>query len=140
MTPVELSTLHHKCFSRPRPWSPNEFKHLLESCFLVERANAFLLGRFIFDDAEILTLAVSPSERRKGVASLLVKDFLLRATKQGVNRVTLEVAEDNLPALALYYSFSFVSIGRREGYYKSTNQQNNVAALVLSCDLSLTKK
>ena len=140
MTPVELSTLHHKCFSRPRPWSPDEFKKLLESCFLVERSNAFLLGRFIFDDAEILTLAVSPSKRRKGVASLLVKEFFLKAKEQGIRRVTLEVAEDNLPALALYNSFPFINIGRREGYYKSINQQNNVAALVLSCELPLTNQ
>ena len=138
MTPVELSTLHHKCFTRPRPWSPDEFKQLMQSCFLIERSNAFLLGRFIFDDAEILTLAVSPSERRKGVASLLVKEFLLKAKEQGIRRVTLEVAEDNLPALTLYNSFLFIKIGRREGYYKSINQQNNVAALILSCDLPQT--
>ena len=140
MTPEELSTLHHKCFLQPRPWSPNEFRQLLESCFLVERSNAFLLGRFIFDDAEILTLAVSPSERRKGVASLLVKEFLLKAKEQGIRRVTLEVAEDNLPALTLYNSFPFIKIGRRKGYYKSINKQNNVAALVLSCDLPLTNQ
>ena len=140
MTPEELSTLHHKCFLQPRPWSPNEFRQLLESCFLVERSNAFLLGRFIYDDAEILTLAVSPRERRKGVASLLVKEFFLKATEQGIKRVTLEVAEDNLPALALYNSFHFINIGRREKYYKSINQQKNVAALVLSCDLLLTNQ
>lgn len=78
----------------------------------------FVLARAVADEAEILTLAVRPDERRRGVASSLINRLLgdLRARK--VAALFLEVAEDNRAALGLYLQFGFVETGRRRGYYE----------------------
>ena len=61
----------------------------------------------------MLNLAVAPQARRTGVAAALLK-ALLQAAK-GI--VFLEVAETNLPALALYRGFGWEQIAIRKGYY-----------------------
>jgi ribosomal-protein-alanine N-acetyltransferase len=72
----------------------------------------FLLGRFIAGEAEVLTLAVRPSFRRKGVGRALI-----RAVLDAADAAFLEVAEDNPAAIALYESLGFEPVGRRAGYY-----------------------
>jgi ribosomal-protein-alanine N-acetyltransferase len=42
---------------------------------------------------------------------------LTTAAKQGVTRVFLDVAADNVAALALYESLGFAEVGRRKSYY-----------------------
>lgn len=75
---------------------------------------------FEFDDGgvgEVLTLASRPPVRRLGVARALMNAALTTAAKQGVTRVFLDVAADNVAALALYESLGFAEVGRRKAYY-----------------------
>ncbi|MDP0928356.1 GNAT family N-acetyltransferase [Paracoccus onubensis] len=119
MTPGQLSALHARCFTIPRPWSADEFAALLETrgCFLLTRPNGFLLGRAIADEAELLTLAVDPATRRKGIGRGLVREFVLAAQAKDAGHLFLEVASDNLPAQALYAALGWQQAGRRPDYY-----------------------
>ncbi len=78
-----------------------------------------LLFAIILDkEAEILTLGVAPAARRQGIARALLEDLFARAHALGASSVVLEVAADNSPALALYESTGFRTVGLRHAYYR----------------------
>jgi ribosomal protein S18 acetylase RimI-like enzyme len=55
---------------------------------------------------------VDPSARGLGVGELLVRTVLDSAAARGLDRVVLEVAHENGPAVALYERLGFVPTGR----------------------------
>lgn len=118
-----LARLHAACFTVPRPWSADEFAGLIASplVFLCTESDGFLLGRVVADEAELLTLAVNPDQRRRGIGQNLVACFLEQALTKGATEAFLEVAANNLGALALYEKAGFVEKGRRKGYYYAPN-------------------
>ena len=78
----------------------------------------FILYRAIAGEAEILTLAVAPDARRRGVARALVETAMAAAAAAGTTSAFLEVAESNAAAIALYQSAGFAEVGRRPGYLR----------------------
>jgi [ribosomal protein S18]-alanine N-acetyltransferase len=66
-------------------------------------------------EREILNLAVDPSQRRRGVASALLRAELGREKNQWF----LEVRESNTAALKLYQKAGFRVAGKRESYYNN---------------------
>lgn len=88
-----------------------------------------VLWRVVADEAEILTIAVLPPWRRHGLGAALLDAALAGAQGAGAATMFLEVAADNTPAQALYLSRRFARVGRRKGYYGTTD------ALVLSKEL-----
>jgi len=128
----ELAALHAKCFTTPRPWSAQEFKDLLDSdaCFLCRTQHGFALGRAAGPEVELLTIAVDPEHRRKGIAHKLMQDFETQAKAQNAQDVFLEVAQGNEAAIALYQSFGFTEKGMRKNYYASPKGPR-VTALVM---------
>ena len=138
MTPADLAALHAACFTSPRPWSEAEFAGFLSNrlVFLLTEPGGFLLGRVIADEAEILTLAVDPACRRRGIAARLVDAFLTESKQRGAASAFLEVAESNSAARALYASAGFTESGRRRGYYDRLDGGAE-DGLVLSCGLAV---
>ena len=90
---------------------------------LASYLGGYLLAMMIDDEAEILSIGVTPDLQRQGVGKLLLQHFFEHGTSQNMTRVVLEVAEDNVPALGLYRDFGFAAFGRRKGYYKQGNQK-----------------
>lgn len=120
MTPAALAALHARAFTTPPPWSEAAFAAFLTdplAFLLVEGDAAFLLGRAVAGEAELLTLAVAPESRRRGLGHKLLARFLYQARLRGAASAFLEVAEDNTPARALYAAQGFADVGRRPGYY-----------------------
>ncbi len=120
MTPDELAALHGVCFTaHPRPWTALEFANLLNNPlnFLLTRPQAFLLGRTVAEEAELLTLAVAPQARRQGLAFALLSEFAATAQARGATEGFLEVASDNAAAMALYSGTGWDIVGCRKGYY-----------------------
>ena len=99
-----------------------------------------LLRAALFDgcggEAEVLSIATRPQARRQGVARQLMQAALERARAWRVERVFLEVGEDNAGARALYESLGFAPVGRRKGYYARTGA-TPVDALIMALDLSV---
>lgn len=138
MTPSELATLHARAFTTPRPWSEAEFASLLSdplAFLLVEGDAAFLLGRAVAGEAELLTIAVAPEARRRGLGRKLVARFLYQAQLRGAERAFLEVAADNAAAIGLYESAGFAPAGRRRSYYLTPEGQR-IDALVMARELA----
>lgn len=119
MTPEALAALHAACFRRPRPWTASEFAGLIAmpGTLLLVQDGGFLLGRVIADEAELLTLAVPPRCRRRGIGRALVTRFLTAAHEAGAAAAFLEVASDNVSAQALYAGTGWSPAGRRKDYY-----------------------
>ena len=67
--------------------------------------------------ADIVSVAVAPELLRRGVATRLLLFALADLAGEGIEKITLEVAVDNAPALALYKRLDFREVGRRPGYY-----------------------
>lgn len=132
MTPQDFATLHAHAFSATRAWSAQEFADLLAhpGTFAVGDAASFCLVRTVLDEAEVLTIATDPSQRRKGLARRILQEAEEQARARKAATIFLEVAEDNAAALSLYASSGYSQIGRRSGYYLPKDAAP-VAALVL---------
>lgn len=103
---------------------------------LVEDAPAgFLLARVAADECEILSLAVQPSHRRRGLARRLLREALAQAASAGGRSAFLEVGEDNDGARKLYLSEGFDPVGRRPEYYHRP-RGTATAALILRRELA----
>lgn len=136
-SPPWLAALHRRAFSVPRPFSEAEFAALLDtpSVFLCDEPGGFLLGQVIAEDAELLTLAVSPDCRRRGIAARLVAVFHAEAQRRGATGAFLEVDEENGPARALYRHAGYTEAGRRKRYYRHPGGRRT-DALVLTLRLA----
>lgn len=138
MTPEALAALHARCFRTPPPWRAADFAGFLAdplAFLLVEGDAGFLLGRVVAGEAELLTLAVAPEARQRGMGRKLVARFLYQAQLRQADRAFLEVAADNIVALRLYESAGFARAGRRRDYYL-TPEGRRVDALVLARELA----
>jgi ribosomal-protein-alanine N-acetyltransferase len=130
-----ITQLHATSFQRG--WGEDEIDRLLLDRsvvghrVMIRRAMAgFILSRMAADEAEILSVAIAPARRGRGLARPLLDLHLRSLAGLGVRTVFLEVDETNLPALRLYGGSGFHEVGRRHAYY-----ENGAAALVLRRDL-----
>ena len=116
-TAERLAGIHAAAFSAP--WDAASLADLLEQAgvFAIEAPDGFILLRTVADEAEVLTLAVRPEARRRGLGARLVREGGTAAAARGAARLFLEVADDNAAALALYARAGFSEAGRRPGYY-----------------------
>ena len=128
-----MARIHARSMPPARPWTEAEISGLLGApdCFAVTEGTGFALGRVILDEAELLTIAVDPDQRRRGTGRMLLAAFEAEATRRGGTTAFLEVAADNTPALALYSTQGWRESGRRKGYYARANAPA-VDALILS--------
>ncbi len=95
----------------------------------------FVLSRLVLDEAEILTIAVAPKSRRRGVGGALLGAHLATLAAQGAKALFLEVEAGNHAALALYAQFNFYRVGARKAYYRK-DAGPAAAALVLRRDFA----
>jgi [ribosomal protein S18]-alanine N-acetyltransferase len=105
---------------------------------LADDESGFILVRAAGGEAEVLTLAVRPAARRRGVGLTLVTKGAEEAARRGATAMFLEVSCTNLPAIALYKRIGFTEIGRRPGYYTAADGCR-VDALVLRLEIPLPR-
>ncbi len=72
----------------------------------------------IYDEAEIMKVAVKKSSREKGIGNALIKAAIDEASAMGAKKILLEVRESNAPARRLYEKNGFMSYNIREKYYE----------------------
>ena len=65
-----------------------------------------------------------------------MQGLVSRLGERGIARITLDVAEDNAPARALYDRLGFAEDGRRPNYY-TTGRDIPAAAILMSRNLSV---
>jgi ribosomal-protein-alanine N-acetyltransferase len=132
----DMARLHGQCFTTPRPWSAAEIAQLLANpySFALTGPNGFLLGQAVAGEAELLTIAVDPNQRRQGIGHALVAQFCDVARQKAVQTAFLEVAATNAPAIALYVTCGFAQSGLRRAYYAGPDG-TSIDALVMACVL-----
>lgn len=115
-----LAQLEAQCFSEP--WSEAALQEELSnpcSRFLVALMDSRVVGylgcHHIADEGFIANIAVSPSERRQGVARALLCSAIEQG--KGLVRLTLEVRQSNTAAVSLYESLGFTKDGVRPRFY-----------------------
>ncbi len=124
----QLCSMEQECFSIP--WTEAQLRSQLKDStheFLgAVDGDGRMLGyvgmSYVLDEGYISNVAVGESFRRCGVGSSLLGELLVRAKSMGLAFVTLEVRENNLPALGLYGALGFVPVGRRRGYYEAPKE------------------
>jgi ribosomal-protein-alanine N-acetyltransferase len=136
----ECARLHAACFEAA--WDHADFDRFLCAAETIahgaiddDRVVGFVLSRRAADEAEVLTLAVAPTRRRRGLARRLLAAHLEGLVEAGVVSLYLEVDVANAAARALYSTFGFVAVGERKAYYRAA-QANSSTALVLRLDLA----
>ena len=115
-----MAEIHRTAFPATEAWSRDVMLLQLgmQATFgLVYSRAGMILGRVTVDEAEILTLAVDPGQRRRGIGTALLGAAMARATKLGAAFMFLEVAVTNDAARALYAAHGFTQAGLRRHYY-----------------------
>ncbi len=142
---LEAAALHAAAFEGlERPYSAAELAAICDgrTGFLLTASDAapdlpvqpplvgFVAFRVVEDDAEILVVAVAPTDQRRGIGTQLVAAAEDRARELGAERMFLEVAETNHPARALYLGAGYAEMGRRKHYYRRPNGQREDALML----------
>jgi ribosomal-protein-alanine N-acetyltransferase len=78
---------------------------------------AFLVAQRIEYEWELENVVVRAETRRRGVASLLLRELVAHACARHGSSIFLEVRQSNQAARALYRKFGFEEAGLRRGYY-----------------------
>lgn len=115
-----LAAIHAASFPTPAQWGPEAMALQLglPGAFgWIDPSGGMILARVAADEAEILTLAVAPEARRKGVARALLARARTQAASAGATTIVLEVGARNTAAQTLYTSTGFTAVGRRPRYY-----------------------
>jgi len=121
------------------PWSIGQFKeeisnngitrHYLVACdsdhHIIGWAGAMCTSEGL--DTDILTIAVDPDYRLRGIARHMMTSLIDWAYSKNSPKILLEVETKNLAAQALYISEGFEVIAERKDYYGA-----GVDALVMS--------
>lgn len=137
---ARLAQLHAASFHRG--WGEGEFEAMLtERNTLVHRLRlgrrilGFAVSRIGADEAEILSIAIDPAWRGRGLSRELLFTHLGHLAGRGVRAIFLEVEENNQPARRLYERAGFSIVGRRERYYRQPGG-DHLNALLMRRDLS----
>ncbi len=116
-----LAEIHERSF--PSGWSEDDLAALARQpgVTILQARRSSLLGsrsilgfvilRVAADEAEVLTIAVDPRQRQRGVGALLMRHALSRLYADRIASLFLEVDAANAPALALYRRLGFRKVG-----------------------------
>ena len=121
----QVAVVEEQCFAMP--WSRQSFweeaSHQ-ETIYLLaidrdnnDRVVGYVGCWVLSGEGDITNVAVAPAYRRKGVARKLLERLIELLKEQQVTAVTLEARASNTPAIALYQSLGFKSVGLRPRYY-----------------------
>jgi ribosomal-protein-alanine N-acetyltransferase len=113
----------------PEPWTIGMFREEIRSPrshFYVAMKGHKLIGYcgfwLVLDEAHITSITVERAHRGQGFGREQLLFLLGIGEELGVRTYTLEVRESNAPARNLYRSLGFEEVGRRTGYYSSTQE------------------
>jgi ribosomal-protein-alanine N-acetyltransferase len=131
-----MARVHKAGFAHP--WDESSLRLMMErptNLVLVALTGAgevvgFVIARQAADEAEILTIATDPKQRRKGIGARLLEAAVELSRQRGITAMYLEVASGNKAAIALYERFGFTEVGRRQAYYQQSRKTPEDALLM----------
>ena len=119
------------------PWRHEHFQHEItapHSFPFVAEYNGIVVGYVclmsLFEEAQILDIAVAPEQRGRGIARLLMDHAVAVAREKEAELLALEVSSSNGAAITLYERCGFVRTGLRQKYYEGRDD-----AVLMEMDL-----
>jgi ribosomal-protein-alanine acetyltransferase len=111
----------------PERYNPSIFNQFYESFpegFLIAIYNDILIGFLIgikttTNTARILMLSVKENNRKQGIGSALLKQFLLEMKNHRIRQVELEVRTTNQGALEFYIKQGFILRDKLHQFYQN---------------------
>jgi len=107
------------------PWKREHFLHEIAAPhswpFIAESGGTvvgYVCLTSLFEEAQILDIAVVAGMRGKGVALMLMEHAINMARDQSAEFLSLEVRTTNQAAIALYEKIGFIRTGCRGKYYE----------------------
>jgi len=138
MTPVKIVPLSNEHIdgiceieteSFGDPWNKQFFLELLDSPLAVCYAavtksgvSGYIITYHIYDEIQILNIAVKRSERNKQIATNLFDVIFDYAATGNAEKFTLEVRPSNTGAISLYKKLGFGIDGLRKNYYRRPSE------------------
>lgn len=126
-------------------WSEQQISELLQQdinqCWAVletdmteaseSKVVAYCLISSVFEVAEVLRIGTHPDYQRRGLAAGLLQALIKTMPQKQLQRILLEVRQDNGAAIALYKKMGFEVIHVRKGYYSIPSKEGRGEA---KCD------
>lgn len=105
-------------------WSYEIFKEELvnnNSSYLVARYDDEIVCyggiKIVLDIADVMNIVTRKDKRNMGFAKFILNELINIAKEEDCNSITLEVNENNKPAIHLYEQSDFKQVGLRKKYY-----------------------
>lgn len=109
-------------------WSIDILKNDLNSensKYIIAKIDNEIVGfagiKVIFDEADIMNIAIRIDKRKLGIGSILLEKLIELSRLSNCTSITLEVNENNIPAICLYEKYNFERIGLRKKYYNNVD-------------------
>ncbi len=120
------------------PWTVKQFEESIDSYHstVIEQQGqvvGFCILQPVLDEANLLLMAVHPSQQGKGLGYQLLEASIAQL-KNNPLQIFLEVRESNQAAIALYEKSGFHQIALRKNYYpKPDGGREHAIIMVKSC-------
>ena len=121
------------------PWSREDFAAAFESpvceyCVAEDEDGVigYALFSIVYEDAEIMSIAVDMKKRRGGAGRAMLERIVERAKNAEAETIFLEVRESNGAAISLYESVGFEVVRRIRRYYRRPTEDAIVMRLTLT--------
>ena len=119
----EICAIENVCFSSP--WSKNSFAFGLDNsqtqsyytAISENKVVGYICIFHLFEEGELLNIAIHPDYRKLGIGQKLIDKMFDILKEKGIERVTLEVRDSNIPARKLYTKNGFSQFAVRKNYY-----------------------
>ena len=126
------------------PWTVKQFEESIDSYHstVIEQQGqvvGFCILQPVLDEANLLLMAVHPSQQGKGLGYQLLEASIAQL-KNDPLQIFLEVRESNQAAIALYEKSGFHQIDLRKNYYPNANgTREHAIIMVKSCSDDFSK-
>ncbi len=132
LTPRELNAVESiERESYPTPWSRSMFAGELAKPTSIclgafdsdtnELLGYMIISRYV-DAWHVMNVAVAPEQRRRGLATMLLRHLFEVTAAEDRRGYTLEVRVSNEGAIKLYERLGFKARGIRRGYYTDNRE------------------
>ncbi len=126
------------------PWTKKQFEDSVSAYQSTvyeenDQVVGFCILQPVLDEANLLLMAVHPSQQGKGIGYKLL-DESISLLKNDPVQIFLEVRESNKAAIGLYEKSSFHQIDLRKNYYPNTDgTKEHAVIMVKSCTDDFSK-
>lgn len=126
------------------PWTKKQFEDSVNTyqVTVIEQQGqvvGFCILQPVLDEANLLLMAVHPSQQGKGIGYQLLEASLAMLKNDPV-QVFLEVRESNIAAIKLYEKSDFHQIDMRKNYYpKADGSREHAIIMVKACSDDFSK-